>query len=245
MAVIAPLQRAIRKHKVAATAAGIAVIVMTTGGVVLLKTSASAAASQPRGIPTTMAQIRAEARKNPRLAALGLLWLRLSERTAHVDPLFPLTAAQRAADAKWIQQQQAEHSPPTSQKAPADASGLFPILKSGAGPWPSCEFFGHNLYVSPPRGPSGIQYLIYAGNIPPTKTCVDDPRSINVPTAGYGGIFEATWNDPNHATSSPTLIRSSIDSPLMVISASGDTVVLRSLSGQQVTFDMVTRKFGA
>jgi hypothetical protein len=245
MAIIALLQKAIREHRVAAAAGGVAVIVVVTGGVVLLKTNPSVAASQPRGIPTTMAQIRAEARKDPRLAELGLLWLRQSERTAHVDPLFPLTAAQRAADAKWIQQQQAEHSSPANQKAPADASGLFPILKSGTGPWSSCEFFGHNLYVSPPKGSSGIQFLIYAGNIPPTKACVDNPRSINVPTAGYGGIFEATWNNPNHSANSPTLVRSSVDSPLMVVSASGNTVVLQSLSGQRVTFDMVTRKFGA
>ena len=245
MAVITSLKRAILHHKTAVAAGVMVVICATVGVVLLLKAGASASANAPQGIPTTMAQIRAMERKDPRLAELGLIQLRQNERLSDLEHLRSLTPAERAAVANWIRQQQAQHSSSNAQRVPADASGFFPVLKSGAGPWPSCQFFGHNLYVSPPSGSSGIQYMIYAGNVLPTKACIDNPRSINPSTAGYGGVFEATWNDPNSATKSPTLVESSIKSPLTAISVSGNIVLLRSLSGQEIRFNVVTRKFEA
>lgn len=246
MALMTPLKRFIASHKMAAGAAcGAAIAMVTAAALVVVRPGTSNASSGPRGIPTTMAQIRAEARKDPKLAEIGLIRLQETERMAQLGHLKPLTAEQRAADLKWIQQQQAAHAQPTNQRAPANKSGIFPIAKSGAGPWPSCEFFGHNLYATPPAGSTGVQYLIYAGNVPPTKTCVDDPDAINVATAGYGGLFEQVLNGPSQISNKVVLVTSPIKSPLEVTSGSGSSVFLKSLSGQKITFNLITHKFSS
>ena len=41
------------------------------------------------------------------------------------------------------------------------------------------------------------------------------------------------------------MVRSPFKSPLVAISADGDLITLRTLSGRTITFNMVTHKFGA
>jgi hypothetical protein len=159
MAIITTAKNLIFKHKVSAVVGCVGIVLVAVIATALLKPGTSAAANEPSGIPTTWAQIQAVAKKNPRLAELGMIKLRQAQRLAALERLHPLTAAQRAAALKWAQQQEAAHQVSPNQKGLADASGFFPIGKSGSGPWPSCEFFGHNLYVSPPMGSSRVQYM--------------------------------------------------------------------------------------
>lgn len=69
---------------------------------------------------------------------------------------------------------------------------------------------------------------------------VTDPAA--TPTAGYGAIIEFTYN--LSPPSGYALIRSPFNSPLVIVSAHGDSVELRTLSGQRLTFNVVTQKFG-
>lgn len=208
-----------------------------TAGLVLLSPGALcvAGANRPAG-PRTTAQIRGDLREHElRLAYLAILRrLRAQNRASAVRHPSPVQRAAVEALGRKIRQQLSR--PRT--RGPAEKAGLFSI-RNGAGPWPSCEFYGHNFYVTPPMGRSGVQFIIYAGNFP-SALCWKD--SSTAATSGSGGVMEGVYN----ASPPPAgvLVVAPFKSPLLVVSAHGDIVRLRTLSGRSITFNFITRKFG-
>lgn len=234
------LKRLVASPKIRTVAIGVtAIAAATAGGFTLLSPGASNAVGGGKrlAIPISNAQIRADLRNGELgLAENGIFE---DEQATGGSYVRSQSAGQKAAELQKLENLLRSQHARTLPRASALKAGLRSI-RHGVGPWGSCTFYAQNLYVSPPTGRSGVQYEVYAGSVPIPKLCVGtDPAA--TPFRGRGAIVEGTYNiSPPRSF----LIRSPFDSPLVIISARGDVMKLRTLSGRRLTFNIVTRKFG-
>jgi hypothetical protein len=242
MAKLTDVRRPIAIRKIALATTTAAALAGVVAGGLLLSAGASGAPSsaKPQPVPTTRAQILADARHHEMaLVRAGMLRMHEMLARAELARIRRLSPSQRSALEKALQARLRKILSARPQKGPAEKAGFYPIVK-GVGPWGICAFYAHNLYVSPPMGPSGIQYEVYAGNIPSQMECTTtDPAA--TPTSGYGGIVEGIYNRIPPVAA--VMVRSPFKSPLVAISADGDLVTLRTLSGRTITFSMVSHTF--
>lgn len=140
----------------------------------------------------------------------------------------PLTSAQAATARKKEQSLLS-----AAEEKAASAATLTPGISQGTrgGPFHGCQFRIQSEYVSPPAGTSETQTIIFSGQSVTEATCA----------LGAGALAEFHYS----ASGMPELgtFDAPTSSPLKIISVKANIIDLRSLSGQDFTFNLLTHKY--
>jgi hypothetical protein len=139
----------------------------------------------------------------------------------------PLSSSRIAKRLKDIEQQ-ATQQPPTPLP-----SGISQGTQGG--PFSACEFKPQSEYISPPAAGTGTQVIAWAGEDMNLAPCTPKHGALyiqsapgNSPIAQLVGVFDA-----------PTA------APLKIVSVKGDVLSLRTLTGQQFTFNLASHKYSS
>lgn len=123
-----------------------------------------------------------------------------------------------------------QNQAPPVQPAPTRQAGILPL---GQGPFPNSSFTVHNFW----QGPVGSDWVLaYAG----AKTNPDG-------TPGVGGIvlYTETINNQGGFDLHPlgTLLAPKGTTALVITAQQGNLLLLRSVTGQQLAFNLISHQF--